>query len=254
MQLPAADQRDSATVNGASIHYRIFGADNAQSVVLLHGGLGAIEDFGGQVAALAEKLKIVAIDSRGHGRSSEGDLPISYHQMALDVVGVMDHLDIDTAAIVGWSDGGVISLDISLNFPERVDGQFLIGTYYSLSGTRPSVANDDLMAAYIGHAAAQYQAISATPEYFEEFSAKVIAMWQSEPNYTEQQMRSIAAPTFVAHGAYEEAIDETHARHMADLIPNADFWLIDNASHFAMWQQTEAVNAAIIEFVEGLLE
>ena len=250
--LPRADAQRTENINGASIHFRIYGSDNLRTIVLLHGGLGAIEDFAGQIEALSADYRVIAIDSRGHGRSSDRDDPISYHQMALDVVGVMDHVGVEAATIVGWSDGGVIGLDLGINFPARINGLFLIGTYYSISGTRPSVSNDDLMAAYIRHAATQYQMISATPERFEEFSAKIFAMWSSEPVYSEEQVRSITAPTLVAHGAYEEAIEEGHARHMAELIPNARFWLIDNASHFAMWQQSEAVNAAIIEFVDGL--
>ena len=77
-------------------------------------------------------------------------------------------------------------------------------------------------------------------------------MWQAGPNFTDQQLKSISAPTIIAQGVYDEFIYENHARQMAELIPGAEFWLIDNASHFPMWQQPEAVNGAILKFLESL--
>lgn len=217
--------------------------------MLLHGGLGAIDDFGGQIQALSAAHRVLAIDSRGHGRSSEGELQISYHRMGLDVIAVMNTLNIRSATIVGWSDGGIIGLDIGINFPDRIDGLFLIGAYYLASGGRPSIQNDNLMAAYFKRAEKQYMAISPTPDNFKEFSSKLLEMWRLEPNYSEAQLRALTMPTIVAQGAYEEAIDEGHARRMAELIPAAEFWLIENASHFAMWQQPDVVSAKILDFM-----
>ena len=65
--LPAPESTGQVEVNGASIHFTLYGSGNADAVLLLHGGLGAAEDFGGQIEALAAAYKVVAIDSRGHG-------------------------------------------------------------------------------------------------------------------------------------------------------------------------------------------
>lgn len=250
--LPKAENQGSTEVKGADIHYKIYGSENHKTVALIHGGLGASEDFGGQISALSEVYRVVAIDSRGHARSSEGDVPITYHQMALDVLAVMDNLRIASATIVGWSDGGVLGLELGVNFPERVDGLFLIGTYYMASGSRSTIARDDLANAYMEHAEKQYRAISSTPDNYKEFSEKLYPMWQAGPNLSDQQLMSISMPTIIAHGVYDEFINENHARRMAELIPGAEFWLIDNASHFVMWQQPEVVNAAILEFMKSL--
>ena len=247
--MPTFESTGRVEVNGASIYYSLYGSANAEAVLLLHGGLGAAEDFGGQIEALAADYKVIAIDSRGHGRSTDDDKPYDYHLMARDVTGVMDSLGIANAAVVGWSDGGNIGLDLAINDSGRLTKVFVLGASYHVSGARPSVFQDALIGAYVGHAAAQYARISATPDAFEAFSHKVLEMWKSQPAYSEEQLAGITVPFLVAAGVYEEAIDEAHTRRMAELIPGAQLLLIDNASHFAHWQQVEVVNGAILEFL-----
>ena len=168
--MPAPESSGQVDVNGASIYYALYGSGNAEAVLLLHGGLGAGEDFGGQIAALAGQYKVVAIDSRGHGRSTDDDQPYGYNLMAGDVMGVMDSLGIAKAAVVGWSDGGNIGLDMAINNPDRLTKLFALGANYQTTGVRPSVFNDTLIHAYVGHAAALYASISPTPDAFEAFS------------------------------------------------------------------------------------
>ena len=247
--LPEAESTGRVDVNGASIHYALYGSGNADAVLLLHGGLGAAEDFGSQIAALAAAYKVVAIDSRGHGRSTDDDQAYGYHLMASDVMGVMDSLGIDKAAVVGWSDGGNIGLDMAINNPDRLTKVFALGANYQTSGVRPSVFNDALVGVFVGQAAEQYARISPTPDAFEAFSGKVFEMWGSQPAFTEEQLSGIGVPFVIAAGVYEEAIDENHTRRMAELIPGAELLLIDNASHFAQWQRPEAVNEAILAFL-----
>ena len=125
----------------------------------------------------------------------------------------------------------------------------MLGSENALDGIRPTAFTDALIGAYVGHTAEQYAKISKTPDAWESFSAKVFAMWSDQPNYTDEQLRNISVPFVIAAGVYEEAIDETHTKRMAELIPNAKLLLIGNASHFAHWQQVDEVNSAIIEFL-----
>ena len=247
--LPKAESTGRVDVNGASIYYALYGSKNADAVLLLHGGLGAIEDFGGQIGALAKKYKVIAIDSRGHGRSTDDAKPYGYHLMAGDVMGVMDKLGVKKAAIVGWSDGGNIGLDMAIDNPGRLTKLFALGANYLTSGVRPSAFKDAIIHAYVGHTAAQYARISSTPKDFKKFSGKVFKMWGGEPAFTEKQLAGIKVPTTIAAGVYEEAIDEAHTKKMASLIPGAKLLLIENASHFAHWQQVDAVNKAILAFL-----
>ncbi len=247
--LPDPDSTGKASVNGASIHYAKYGTDKSGAVLLLHGGLGAAEDFGGQISALSERYLVIAIDTRGHGRSTDDEQPLGYELLSSDVTSVMDALDIDKAAIVGWSDGGNIGLHLAINNPDRLTRVFALGANYHTSAARPSVSSDALIHAFVGHAATQYAQISPTPDAWEGFFGKVFAMWGSEPVISEEQLSGITVPFMIAAGVYEEAVDEAHTRRMAELIPGAKLLLIENASHFAHWQQVEEVNKAILEFL-----
>ena len=247
--LPEPEESGFLDIDGARIHYGVHGPGDADPVLLLHGGLGAAEDFGGQVDALRESHRVFAIDSRGHGRSTTDGQPFGYALLSRDVLGAMDRLGLENAAVVGWSDGGNIGLHLAINHPDRLTRLFALGANYSTSGIRPSLFGDALCGAYVGHSAAQYARISPTPDSFEELSAGVMAMWGTEPEYSEEDLGRISTPTLIAAGVYEEAIEETHTRRLAELIPNAELLLIENASHFAHWQQVETVNKAILDFL-----
>ena len=116
--LPEAEHSGFAPVNGVRLWYAEFG--QGPPVILLHGGLANSNYWGLQVRALAPTYHVIVLDSRGHGRSSRTAAPIGYHAMASDVLALMDYLHLAKAAIVGWSDGAIIGLDITIHHPERV--------------------------------------------------------------------------------------------------------------------------------------
>ena len=113
--LPKAAQSGYAPINGMRIWYAVFG--RGEPVILLHGGLANADYWGNQVRALQKSYRVVVMDSRGHGRSTRNEQPYGYDLMAADVIGLMDYLKIPKAAIVGWSDGAIIGLDIAMHHP-----------------------------------------------------------------------------------------------------------------------------------------
>ena len=101
---PPAEVEGKAPVNGVEIYYAEYGS--GQPVILLHGGLGNSDYWGDLIPTLAPHYRVITMDSRGHGRSTRDDAqPYGYDPMASDVIGLMDHLKLDKADIVGWSDG-----------------------------------------------------------------------------------------------------------------------------------------------------
>jgi pimeloyl-ACP methyl ester carboxylesterase len=112
--LPPADESGMAPVNDIQMHYEIYNAAGGDPVLLLHGGLGSTLNWGNQVPALIGKHKVIALDSRGHGRSTRSDQPFGYELMASDVLAMMDHLKLDKVKVVGWSDGGIIGLVLAM--------------------------------------------------------------------------------------------------------------------------------------------
>ncbi len=246
--LPPATETGNVPVNGISIHYAIWG--DGSPLLLLHGGLGNMEYFGGQVGVLAKQFRVIAMDSRGHGRSTRNSEPYSYALMAKDVIGLMDYLKIDKASIVGWSDGGIIGLEIAMNHPDRLDRLFAFGANTNVAGLKPDIDKNPTFAKYIEQAGKDYERLSKTPKEYNDFLAQIGQMWASQPNYSPDELAKITAPVAIADGEHDEAIRQEHDVEMSKAIPGATLVILPGLSHFAMLQDPKAFNQAVLEFLQ----
>src|SRR5271166_2348446 len=121
------DRSGEAEANGIKIHYAIYGS--GPPVIFLHGGLANSDYWGNQVPTVAARHTVILMDSRGHGRSTRDARPYGYDLMADDVVALMDVLNILKADIVGWSDGGIIGIDLALRHKDRVGKVFAFAAF-----------------------------------------------------------------------------------------------------------------------------
>jgi pimeloyl-ACP methyl ester carboxylesterase len=247
--MPTPVESGMAPVNDIQMYYAVYG--QGDPVLLIHGGLGNADVWGFQVPALARTHKVIVGDSRGHGRSTRSARPFGYQLMADDYLALLDHLGIDQVALVGWSDGGIIGLDIAIRHPERLSRLFAFAANYTPEGVKASVADDPTFNAYIERAGKEYARLSPTPDEFDAFVEQISQMWATEPNYTREQLKAIAVPTVIFDGDHDEAIEPSHTAEMAELIPGAELVIMNDASHFAMWQQPDAFNATVLDFLEG---
>jgi pimeloyl-ACP methyl ester carboxylesterase len=245
--MPEAAESGKAPVNNIAMYYAVYGTGDP--VLLIHGGLGHADVWGFQVPELAKTHKVIVADSRGHGRSTRSDQPFGYRLMADDYLALLDHLQIDKVALVGWSDGGIIGLDIAIRHPERLSRLFAFAANYDPSGLKASVADHPTFGAYVDRAGEDYRRLSPTPDQYDAFVEQISRMWATEPNYTKDQLRGIAVPTTIFDGDHDEAIEPAHTEEMAKLIPGAQLVIMADASHFAMWQHPEAFRAVVEEFL-----
>jgi len=250
-RLPPGTVGRHLEIQGARIWYAEWGKKSSRPpVLLLHGGFGNSNYFGHLIPVLAAHgYRVIAMDSRGHGRSTRDDAPMSYHLMAGDVIGLLDHLGIPRVSLVGWSDGGCIGFDLALNHPDRLAGLFAFGANADVSGDREGFDKTPAFAAYLQRTPDEYRKLSPTPGRWDDFSAAVGKMWATLPAFTAAELRSIKVPTLIADGEYDEAIKQSHDRYMADTIPGARLEILPNVSHFAMLQNPAEFNAAVLDFL-----
>ncbi len=246
--LPRPERSGMVQSNGVRIWYAIYG--QGTPVILLHGGMANSNYWGLQIPALASRYQVIAIDSRGHGRSTWDYRPISYHLMASDVIAVMDALYIPKAALVGWSDGGIIGLDIAVHHPERLTKLFAFGANSNLAGVK-SAEGSAVFAEYDARTRAEYQNMSAAPADLDRFTAAMNKMWNSEPDFSDEELRSIKVPTWIVDGEYDEIIKREDTDRMARLIPGARELILPRTSHFAFLQAPEQFNSALLSFLAG---
>jgi pimeloyl-ACP methyl ester carboxylesterase len=247
--LPEAVQSGMAPVNDIQMYYATYGDPANPALVLLHGGLGNADYFVNQIPAFSENYYVIAADSRGHGRTTMSDQQIGYALMASDVLALMDYLKIDTFSLVGWSDGGIIGLDIAINHPERLIKLVAYAANYNPSGLMPDVGTNERFNKYIEMAAGDYALLSPNPDNFETFLNNISNMWATEPNYSQDQMKAIPVPTLFIDGLEEEAISPAHDLEMAALVPNSTLILMSDIGHFAMWDKTEEFNHYVLDYL-----
>jgi pimeloyl-ACP methyl ester carboxylesterase len=245
---PIATQRTGlARVNGISIHYAIYG--HGSPVIFLHGGLANTDYWGKQVPAVAAHHMVILMDSRGHGRSTRDARPYGYDLMADDVVALLDYLKIPKADVVGWSDGGILGIDLALRHKDRVGKVFAFAANTVTSGVIDGVEKNPTFAAYIARAGQEYAKQTATPGEYQAFVDQISKMWAQQPNWTDAQLKSIDTPVLIVDGDHDEAIKRDHTEYIAATIPHAGLLILPNVSHFAFLQDPAQFNFAILHFL-----
>jgi pimeloyl-ACP methyl ester carboxylesterase len=245
--LPRAEQSGFAPVNGIMIWYAEFGA--GAPVILLHGGLANANYWGNQVPALARHCKVIVMDSRGHGRSTRNSAPLGYDLMASDVLGLLDYLHVGRVAIVGWSDGAILGLDIAIHHPERVTKLFAFAANSDPAGVK-DVNRNPVFTAFMARAGKEYETLSPTPQAHKDFVAQITRMWAVEPHFTAAQLGAIRVPTWVVDGDHDEAIKRENTLYMADHIPQALLLIQPGVSHFSFLQDPDQFTRDVEHFLE----
>lgn len=245
--MPGAAASGVAEVNGIGMHYAVFGSGPA--VLLIHGGLGHADLWAAQVADLMRDHMVIVADSRGHGRSTRNAEPFGYALMASDYVALLDQLGVAKADIVGWSDGGIIGIEIALRHPDRLGRLFAHAANVTVDGIDPAVATDAVFGAYIERMGTDYARMSPTPDQYEAFVAQISEMWATQPAWTDAELGTITAPVAVVLGEHDEAVTLAHTEHMAAVIPGAELVILPGVSHFAMLQAPEEYTAAVRAFL-----
>lgn len=247
--MPKADESGFAKVNGIDMYYAVYGAGDP--VLLIHGGLGHADVWASQVAALSKSHKVIVADSRGHGRSSRDNQPFGYDLMASDYLALLDHLKIDKTALVGWSDGGIIGLDIAMSHPERLTRLYAQAANATTDGVDPGVETNKTFGAYIERSGKDYARLSKTPDQYDAFVEQISQMWASQPNWSKEQLAKITVPTAIVAGDHDEAIKREHTEYLASVIPGAKLIILPNASHFAMLQAPDEYNRSVLDFIHA---
>jgi 3-oxoadipate enol-lactonase len=246
------------------LHHEISGPAGAP-VLLLGGSLGTtLEMWDGQMP-LAERLRLVRFDHRGHGRSPVPPAPYEIADLGRDVLALMDELGIERAAYGGVSIGGMAGIWLAVNAPDRVERLVLICTAAYLP---PASAWRERAAAVLEAGSSEVVADAVverwlTPDYAAEHGdvrAKLRAMLVAtnaagyaaccgaiERMDLREQLPAIDVPTLVVSGSHDPATPIEHQRLIAEAIRAARHEVVGPAAHLAPVQQPEAVNRLILE-------
>ncbi len=247
--LPAANAEGEVQHDGARIWYATYGF--GAPVVLLHGVLGHGGNWGYQVPALiATGFQTIVIDSRGHGRSTRDARPFSYELLASDVLAVLDALELEHAALVGWSDGACTALILAMKAPSRVVGVFFFGCNMDPSGTKDLTFPNLILDSCFHRHARDYARLSATPKDFRDFVEAVGLMQKTQPTCLATDLAEVCVPVTIVQSEHDEFIKREHAEYLARSIPGANLVILPGVTHFAPLQRPKEFNTSVLTFLQ----
>ncbi len=246
--------RGYADIDDIRMYYEIHG--DGDPVLLLHGGTFAgAESWSRTIPAIARKYQVIVPDSRAHGRSTDSDKPLGYDLLTDNIVELMDHLQIQNAHVVGWSDGGVIGFNLALRYPDRLGKLVAYGANFHVDGLpEDAIKSIEELGSETWQpwiAELMYLNIAPIPENMGTLLEKVRAMWLTEPTWRADDLEAIDAPVLILEDSLGKAIKPEHTQELVSAIPNARLHLIDDTDHQAPQVQSETFNTLVLEFLSG---
>jgi pimeloyl-ACP methyl ester carboxylesterase len=250
-----SSQSQTVAVNGVTIDFSVTG--EGPPLYLLHGGMESRDSFAKQIPEFAKHFTVVALDSREQGRSGSSDEQISYALMSRDVVALSKHLGHDRISIVGLSDGGVTALTTAITTPELIDMLVLLGANYNLEAysdeTREFLINykwdgntdpEKFPGIFVEHYLMGHEDLSGFGDLLDEMAI----MWTSSPTFSVSDVSSIKAKTLVIVGDHED-MDLDHTLSLYGALPDAQLFVVPDATHYSLKERPGLVNKVIVDFL-----
>lgn len=215
-------------------------AGSGAPLILLHGNSEDGTYFDPHIPALARHFRVIALDTRGHGKSPRGSAPFTIGQFARDLGDFMDAQGIERASLLGFSDGGNIALTFALEHPKRVDRLILNGANLDPSGVKRSVQIPIVLGYGLTAVLARFSPEAAR-------RAELLRLMVREPHIRPSELGRITAPTLVIAGTHD-MIREKHTRLIARSLPNALLEIIPG-DHFVARTHPEDFRRAVEAFL-----
>lgn len=220
------------------LHYQERG--NQEPFLLLHGNGEDGSYFKHQIDYFSDRYRVIALDTRGHGKSPRGIKPFTIEQFSCDLYDFMEELGISDAIILGFSDGANIAMKFVIKYPEKVKALILNGGNLNPKGVKRTVQ----LPIEIGYKAASCFA-AKSPDA--RRNAELLRLMVHEPNITPKELSKLSAPTLVICGK-RDMILESHTREIAENIPDAKLSII-RGNHFLANKRPAAFNKEVDDFL-----
>jgi len=262
---PAVESGTATVDDGHRVYFEVAGTEHAGvPIVLLHGGMMSIDTaFPDLIERFSRSRRVIAIEAQGHGHTADREGPLTLERMAADVVGVLDHLGVPRADLVGHSLGGMTATFIAIRRPERVRTLTVLSASYRFDAFLPELAamNRDPTVLPSGEVAAllptegqlaawteSYQRNAPDPSALPGVLAKLHGFFGVWPGFTDAELAGIGAPTLIAYGDRDFFTPESIHAFRAKL-PGARLAILPGTTH------TEVIDrgAWLVPMVEALI-
>ncbi|WP_294286495.1 alpha/beta hydrolase [uncultured Chryseobacterium sp.] len=224
-------------LNDADIYYEVYG--KGEPLFLLHGNGGSIDAFAKEIPELSKHFRIIAMDTRGQGKSTDTSKePLTYREFADDVKLLADELKLNKINILGWSDGGNTALEFAIKYPDRTNRIITSGANVFPAGVGENEV--EAMKRDVAEKIARQKPQS---------EIRLTQLMIDEPKITKQQLNCIKAKVLVVAGE-NDLILRSHTEYIAKEIPDSRLKIYKGASHGVPIERAEELTKDVIEFIK----
>ncbi len=241
-------------VGDARIYYEVYG--QGKPVVLLHGGLfGYINEYENLIPKLSEKFQVIAIATRGHGKSELGTKPLSYSLMAEDAYTIIRHLTKDSVTIIGFSDGADQAYYLATRHPETVKRIVAIGgnlgTYDMTEESKNEIKqlSAEMMEKNMPDFVTSRKKLMPQPELFGKFVTSLLKVWNQTHYMEEATFRQIKCPMLLVAGEKDVTPIERYVI-MHRMLKNSQLAIVPGSDHIVLYRKPKLMNEIILPFVD----
>jgi pimeloyl-ACP methyl ester carboxylesterase len=229
-------------VRGIKMYAEVYGT--GKPLLLIHGNGGSIEAFSQTIPYFSKKYQVIAVDSRAHGKTVDAKDSLSFEMMADDFAALLDKMHIDSAYVIGWSDGGINALLLAMRHPDKV---------IKLASTGANLTPDSLglTPATWKDMVNQYQKDKDKPRTTakEKNDWKIFMLDYLQPNVPFSALKAIKCPSLIICGDHD-VIPIEHTTKIYQGIPRAYLWVVPNSGHPTLIEHRDEFNDVVNNFFE----
>lgn len=230
------------TVRGIKMYCETYGS--GQPLLMIHGNGGSIAAFRNTIPYFAKKYKVIVTDSRAHGKTIDANDSLSFEMMADDEAALLDAMHIDSADVIGWSDGGIIALVMAMRHPKKV-------TKLAATGANLWPDSTALIPSLWKEMKQQYeeQHTKVLTTQKEKNDWKVFMLDWLQPNIPLADLKKISCPSLIINGDHD-LITLEHAVQIFQHIPQAYLWVLPNSGHGTLEEYSDEFNKKVDNFFQ----
>jgi pimeloyl-ACP methyl ester carboxylesterase len=228
------------TVRGINIYAEQYGT--GKPLLLIHGNGGSIRSMASIIPYFSRQYKVIATDSRAQGKSTDPADSLSFEMMADDEAALLDQMHIDSAYVIGWSDGGIVALVLAMRHPGKV---------IKLAATGANLWPDSTaLIPSLWKAEKKYYDSLHTKTFTtakEKNDWKIFMLDWLQPNIPLHALQNISCPSLIISGDHD-LINPEHTIKIYQNIPRAYLWILPDSGHGTLKEHTDEFNKQVNDF------
>jgi pimeloyl-ACP methyl ester carboxylesterase len=229
-------------VRGIKMYAETYG--RGKPLLLIHGNGGSISAFSQTIPYFSKKYKVIAVDSRAHGKTIDKKDSLSFEMMADDFAALLDKMHIDSAYVIGWSDGGINAILMAMRHPDKV-------IKFAATGANLTPDSLGLTQSTWDDMVKQYTRDKDKPRVTdkEKNDWKIFMLDYVQPNIPFSALKVIKCPSLIICGDHD-VIPIEHTVKIYQAIPRAYLWVVPNSGHPTLQEHRDEFNMVVNDFFE----